>query len=195
MGSGTGIDLEGMAAEEEGERPRPRPRRVAPRSERLAAKRQEEQGYWIDLPNTGTDARIRRLSLADKAFVSSLPTPVQAKLTAALGSARQGQRSYGETVATLDDAARAICLRAFVEPRLVPTEADLVPGDESVWLVDDVHPADRLMVFNLCNGVDAEAAKRLEPFRPGPAGPLPVQPADEASQSPLRPVGDAGSGL
>lgn len=176
--------------------------RMLSRSEVRARRKQAEDpnlGFWFPLPKTGIDARVRLLSLTDKAFLASLPDAAQKRITEALATL-SGQREGDDkipahkrairAVGKLDDVAREFCLRGFIYPRLVATEAELPEEDESVWLVDDVHPDDRAAYYNLCEGSDAEAVGKLEPFRPGQMDAVSAESNVEASPAS---VGNPGS--
>lgn len=121
------------------------------------------QGTEIYLKRTKSKAIVRDLPFTDYIMLSGVPANLRAQIDASFkDSALQKLAATGVAdVNGLEDSmsmwekgivmANAICLAAFVTPRLVQHESELDPNDPLVWLVDDVEVQDRLEVMAFCN--------------------------------------------
>jgi hypothetical protein len=174
------------------------PRHLPSRSEQRERRRQaEEEGYWFPLTiPTGEFARIRMLSVADRAFLGTLPDSTQklimehvADLSGASSRAqadkspehKKAMRNLGKS----DQIAKILMCYAWISPRIVMAEADLPPVEDPenpVWLADDVHPDDRIRYFSLVQSADARAWGALRTFRDGPGTPVLAQPDEQTSE-------------
>lgn len=146
-------------------------------------RKQLTDGYTFPLTSTFAgmdeddvgDARVRRISSLDSAVLESLPNEVQATVWAGMDAMRKFQneaKSRGEPTNLKEmmannreiiTAASEWCIAAFIQPKLVKTEAELTPG---AWLVDRVHEEDRVNIFLMCMDNDSDAMKKLRLFRP-----------------------------
>lgn len=153
-----------------------------------------EDGYVFPLAATsivqGTEikARVRRLTTTDRAAIEALPNDVQATVWAGIKEFQAEQQRIsdeGEAQSLLDavksntrvlPAADALCIAAFIEPRLVAAAADLAthPG---AYLVDDIEPEDRISFLHACLDADSASAKQLKLFRRPAAQHVPDRPA------------------
>jgi hypothetical protein len=150
-------------------------------------RKQQDIGFTFPLAATslGMDepirARVRRLSLLDKAAVDRLSQDAQELVWAGIKVMRderkRRERSGDDEIEpeTLEEslaqsektmpAANAFCVASFIEPRLVATQREVaqVPGS---WWVEDIHEDDRLAFWIACNDSSSDQAKRLKMFRP-----------------------------
>lgn len=175
------------------------PKHLPSRSEQREARRQaEEEGYWFPLTiPAGQYARIRMLSVADRAFLGTLPDATQKLIMEHVadlsgGSARaQADKSpeHKKAIRNLgksDQVAKILMCYAWISPRIVMTEADLPPvedPDNPVWLADDVHPDDRIRYFALVQSADARAWGSLRSFRDGPGTSVLAQSDEQAAEA------------
>ena len=142
-----------------------------------------ENGYTFPLAATsivqGTDltARVRRLSTTDRASINALPTAIQETVWAGIQKFADMVNDGGKPdslieAATRNDeirkAADGFCIAAFIEPRLVATEADLT-GNPGAYLVSDIEAEDRISFMYACLDADSAQAKQLKTFRPKPS--------------------------
>lgn len=124
------------------------------------ASERRNRGTQVFLPATQTLAVIRDLPFTDYTMLSGIPAELREQIDASIRNkdvqevARTGQmqtESLSRAVDMFSHAekmANAVCIAAFIKPRLVMRESELVPGDEFVWLVTDVELDDRLAVLN-----------------------------------------------
>ncbi len=152
-------------------------------------RRQREDGYLFPLTATsiGLDeplvAHVRRLNLTDRAAIDLLPQDVQGvvwegvkefdKLQKANRAGKDSPDSLDEAILNNEKsmkAADAFCIAAFIEPKLVATEADL-PANGAAYVVTDIAAEDRIGLFMVCVDADSARAKNLKMFRrqPSPA--------------------------
>jgi len=138
-----------------------------------------EDGYEFPLAATSLvygqklTARAHRLSTTDKAAIDALPTTLQdtvwsgIKQFAELVKDGREPASLAEAAARNDEirkAANGFCIAAFIEPRLVATEAELA-GNPGAYVVDDIEAEDRISFMYACLDADSAQAKQLRPFR------------------------------
>lgn len=121
------------------------------------------QGTEIYLKKTGSKAIVRDLPFTDYVMVSGIPSHLRSEIDASFRdkNIQQVAQTGTANVQGLNDAynmwekglqmANAICIAAFVMPRLVLTEAELDESDPMTWLVTDIDPSDRLEVMAFVN--------------------------------------------
>lgn len=165
-------------------------------------RREEEEGYPLELPHDGITVWVRIIDVFDRATIMGLPSAVQRLLlkgvNASLGVNEKTGFDVTETLDVLDgidEAADMACLRGFVRPRLVATQAEAdASGDPNVWPLAYVHPRDRKFFFRVVTGQEAKVEQEMLRFRraalAGVESPRPDggRPAADAA---LRPVGHA----
>jgi hypothetical protein len=171
-------------------------------------RRQREDGYLFPLTATsiGLDetmtAHVRRLNLTDRAAIDLLPKDVQGvvwegvkefdKLQKASKAGRDSPDSLDEAILNNEKsmkAADAFCIAAFIEPRLVATEADLTDG---AYVVTDIAAEDRIGLFMICVDADSARAKNLKLFRRKPHADVSNGTAGPMAAPSLYPVESAG---
>lgn len=177
----------------------PSSRRRPTREEVIERRRREKEGFKFRLFRTGYDARVRIVSLADRAMMEALPAHVQDRLGKIMkrqNAARPTEdfagylRGSGITL----DMADIFCVAGFIDPPLVLTEADLVYQPDA-WVVTDLHPDERIAFFQACNDEEEGAASRLEPFSPGPGESVLDRPVEPEADEAVRPAGTPGVGI
>jgi len=158
----------------------------------LAARERERRGFRFELFRTapGEHAHVKRLSLADRTMLGSLPSAMQERVLRLLNETRGDGDAGPLTIARItknqtrqEDLANAFCVAGFIDPVLVGTEADLAANPDAL-VVTDLALEERLAYLNACLGNDEVAARRLEPFLDEPDIPM-------DSLSPDVPDGDA----
>lgn len=189
---------------------RSRDKRFRSRSE-VKAHRQKQQdlGFTYKLSATGLglpedewdEVRVKRLSLKDAAAFNQIPTHMQDQVNQGLQLIEDAQKKAqleGRSTETLAErfkgnkemlaAADAFCIVTFIAPKLYATEAELnEAGDSTGWVVDDIHPDDRIDIFFANLDADSSAAKKFRTYTPrsgadagsGPVGPV----ATESSEN------------
>lgn len=153
-------------------------------------RREEDEGYPLELPHDGITVWVRIIDVFDRATIVGLPNAVQRLLlrgvNAQLGIREQQGFDVAGTLDVLDgidEAADTACLRGFVKPRLVRTQEEAnAANDPHVWPLEYVHPRDRKHYFRLVTGQEAEVEAEMLRFRraslaglenPRPDGTLP----------------------
>jgi hypothetical protein len=152
---------------------------------RDARRRQEDPAYGLMFPLTqpaefaGVEVRVRLMSIADSAFLATLPTAVQrfvmeciADLSgqSARAQSRKDEPSGIKMVRHLKsraDVARAIIPFTWISPRVVQRVEDLPEvedPDNPVWHIDDIHEDDLVRFYALVAGEDQAGAASLRPF-------------------------------
>lgn len=168
------------------------------RADVLARRQLEREGFSFKLFRTGTVARVRLVSLSDRATMGTLPTALQERLTKIFGkaNAETGKaRSFKEFLSgaeTTLEMADLLCVIGFLEPKLVLTEADLESNPEA-WVVTDLHPDERIAFFQVCN--DETAAEKLQPFHRKPIGDVLDRQVEPTSIETVRPTSFTPSGV
>jgi hypothetical protein len=142
-----------------------------------------EDGYEFPLAATsivyGQEIKIRahRLSTTDRAAIDALPTTIQETVWAGIKKFANLVKDGGEPNSLAEAAARndeirkaadGFCIAAFIEPRLVATEAE-VAGVPGAWCVNDIEAEDRISFLYACLDADSPQAKQLRPFRRKPS--------------------------
>jgi len=152
----------------------------------LAARERERRGFSFELFRTapGERAHVKRLSLADRTMLGSLPSAMQERVLRLLNETRGDGDAGPLTIARItknqtrqEDLANAFCVAGFIDPVLVGTEADLAANPDAL-VVTDLALEERLAYLNACLGNDEVAARRLEPFLDEPDGVVDVLPPD-----------------
>lgn len=146
-----------------------------PTREQVRAARQRETsvGFEYPLPFTGGTARVRALSIVDRATIKALPTAIQddlaAEMTKRSGSGRQVDaqviKSMLSTLENQERIANAFCVLGFLQPSVVATEDDLNPDDPYQIVVTDLHIEERVGYLQHCLHVETVQAGRLRRFR------------------------------
>lgn len=153
-------------------------------------RKQLEDGYLFPLTATsiGMDevlkARVRRLTILDRAAIESLPQHVQQAVWEGNKEAeRMSKQMAGQDPQSLIEsatknetilpAANAWAIASFIEPRLVATEPEL-SGASGAWVVDDIAAEDRVSFFLACMDADSTSARQLKLFRPKTPGHVPT---------------------
>lgn len=169
-----------------------------PSREAFLAFRQKQVELGFEFPLTASSvgkseqwkARVRRLSLMDRASIDALPSLVQAQIWEGLKVLREETRrrnrdgiddpeSLIEVLANNErvlPAADAFCIASFIDPPLV-YRTDELNRFPNAYLVTDIRPEDRVSFFLACSDADSEAAKKLKLFRPDRESPIDVEPA------------------
>jgi len=138
----------------------------------LAARERERRGFRFELFRTmpGEYAHVKRLSLADRTMLGSLPTAMQERVLRLLNETRGDGDAGPLTIAKItknqtrqEDLANAFCVAGFLDPTLVGTEDELANNFDAL-VVTDLALEERLAYLNACLGNDEVAARRLEPF-------------------------------
>ncbi len=171
-------------------------------------RRQRENGFTFPLVATSLgleetlEARVRGLELFDKAAIKQLPVDVQAAVWEAIQVSQREQKlmaefkgspetfdAFSERGRHLIEVANVFVIAAFVEPRVVATEAELAeqPG---AWWIENIHTDDRIEFMQLSNSTDAGVSKKLKMFRPGPAPDVADEPALPVATEPAPDMGD-----
>lgn len=136
-------------------------------------RRIEAEGVPFFLHITGMEAKVRRLSFADKAMLMGLPSHLQHELSAAYNQFSSNTTQKTRTVQDMARAAanderiaNALCCAGFLEPRLTMTEAEAdLARDDGVWWVGDLHIEERKRYMNLVLGNGGEEdLKRIAGF-------------------------------
>lgn len=96
---------------------------------------------------------------------------------------------FSERGRHLIEVANVFVIAAFVEPRVVKTEAELAEHPGS-WWVENIHTDDRIEFMQLSNSTDAGVSKKLKMFRPGPAPVVADEPALPVAPEPAPDMGD-----
>jgi hypothetical protein len=149
--------------------------RIPTRDEARKARAQErDDGFLLPLPYTGGVARVRLLSIVDRATISALPTAIQDELAFELNRKRangsgaiRGPKAVAEMVSNLgnqEKIANAFCVLGFIKPRLVEREDDLDPDDPYCLLVTDLHIEERTSYLLRSLQVETAQARKLAPF-------------------------------
>lgn len=143
---------------------------IPTRAQAQAARNQETVlGFKYELPYTGGFARVRLLSIADRATIDGLPKSIQDELqNELLKSSRNGKEvlSVRASIETQEKLANAFCVLGFIKPRLVLTEADVDPSDPYCWTVGDLHMEERTGYLLRCLNTEVRQARKLLPFHP-----------------------------
>lgn len=157
-------------------------------------RRQIEDGFLFPLTATSIGsgdtwtARVRRITLTERATIELIPTDLQAAVMAGLKEVQKAvaeadQRAENQSLLdTVKEngrvlpAADAFCVASFIEPQLVLTDADLATNPDA-WVVTDIAAEDRIGWFLACVNAQSEQAKSLKMFRPAtpvdvPTGPV-----------------------
>lgn len=137
---------------------------ILTREQAIAAQQERRnRGTQVWLENTGTVAIIRDLPFAEYTMLQGIPADLRGAIDASIRNEKTRNIMTGGTVKIegLEDAvqmyevglqaANAICIAAFVTPRLVQTADELDPADPNVWLVTDIDAQDRLDVMTFIN--------------------------------------------
>lgn len=149
------------------------PRRMTRAEAREIRRREREEGVEFWLKNTGIAVRVRDLPFSDRTMLQGIPDALRAPIGKLLTDAQQVSADTPDlaTALRLVDGEAAltdgVCIAGFLWPRLVRTEAEL-DGSDDVWLVDDLHPDEKLdyrkFVFRNRDGAQGDTA-RLASFR------------------------------
>jgi hypothetical protein len=142
------------------------------------ARQRTERGVVFTLERTGAKAIVRRIYAADHVAIGQLPAQMQQRVLdglAKLTNAANAMRSDGRVSRDIalqnmrgnEEAVNAVCVAAFVKPRLIFAEAERTHPGEVV--VTDIDLWDRQQVFLYTQSENEEAAKHAAPFLPGPA--------------------------
>ena len=149
-------------------------------------RRQQEDGFLFPLAATsvGMDetlqARVRRLNTTDRASIEMLPSAVQDTVFSGMKAFEKEQKAAEEAgkPGSLSDvvlsnqrvllAADAVCIAAFIEPKLVATEDELA-ANPGAYTVNDIAAEDRISFFMACADADSASARQLKTFRHKPA--------------------------
>jgi len=140
--------------------------------ERVAASQQarRDRGTEIYLKNTGSKALVRDIPFTDYVMLAGIPAELRAQIDDTIRDrktqeiAKTGTANFDslndavDMYARAEQMANAVCIAAFIKPRLVMRESELQPGDPMVWLVTDVDIDDRLAFLNWINRNRQEAA-------------------------------------
>lgn len=174
-------------------------RRRPTREEIKDRRRREREGFKFRLFRSDYDARVRLVSLADRAQMAALPANIQDRLTKVMKQQQATQssedfagflRGSGLTL----DMADIFCVAGFIDPPLVMTEDELVYQPDA-WVVTDLHPDERVAFFQACNDEGGDAASRLEPFFEGPGEPVLDRSVEPSTEPSVGPVGTTGGGI
>lgn len=124
-------------------------------------RRQQTEGFAFHLDLDNYDARVRLLSLAERATLIGLPDRVRSLMLTAFDQRIQGgQTARRETdplklLADSEETINAVCVAGFIKPRLVMDEADRDKLRGVFWVGDlDYH--DRQRYFQLVTGSDEQ---------------------------------------
>lgn len=165
-----------------------------------------EQGYTLTLPVASKEQgspfviRVRRLSLDETAATNGISPQMQQEVkkrtTAMVAWQEQIAKRNKDTDvsavelieqltdeherAALVKAVHAVCLAAFIEPRLVDNDADAATQPDA-WHVDDFAFADLYLAFETVTDVEGKAGQRLRLFRPESAPDVAVDGTVQAS--------------
>lgn len=143
-----------------------------------------ERGYLftlfhtVDANGNPTVARVKRMTLAERATIAALPSALQTKF---LDIARKIQEASGsrsrdqqltkermlENAGRSNDQANLYVCAGFIEPRVYMTQQEARERG-GIW-VDRIHYADRQAFANLCEESSEEAASRFRPVSERPA--------------------------
>ncbi len=143
-----------------------------------------ERGYLftlfhtVDSEGNPTVARVKRMTLAERATIAALPSLLQTKF---LDIARKIQEQSGarnrDTILTkermlensgrINDQANLYVCAGFLEPRVYLTQQEAIEHG-GVW-VERIHYADRSAFATLCEESSEEAASRFRPVGVGPS--------------------------
>lgn len=128
------------------------------------------EGFKFPLLRTGGYARVRLLSIQDRAAIGRLPQAMQNKVNKMLTSGAQnnGRIQTNDILKTLDDktdVADAFCVIGFITPRLVATPDEVDPNDPYCMWVGDLHVDERNGYLMHVMNIEGVQAKKLEPFR------------------------------
>lgn len=123
-----------------------------------------------------TTALVRRVSLTNQAQLAVLPRAMQERVfhqvrdaeadAVSLSARIQNFDGYLRRLAKSQEVAQVLAMAGFVEPELVPTEADLDPVKAEAglqWVVTDVAPEDLMAYVIWCQGDERAAAGRFRP--------------------------------
>jgi hypothetical protein len=148
-------------------------------------RRQEEDGFEFELTATsiglGGDvwvAHVRRTTLAEGGGLENIPRHLQNAVTQGLEDIHRANKAAEGTKRSVLDmvrenktvlkAADPFCVAAFINPKLVLTEAELA-DNPGAWPVSAIAAEDRIGVFMICANAQSEQAKTLTFFRPEPS--------------------------
>lgn len=148
--------------------PTPQPRPAIRRDQAAAMRQAERDGVPFWCHRTGFEAKVKLLSLADRAMLAGIPAQLQAQLTASLTGAQRagGSRTFSDLLRTVgedEQLANAFCIAGFVWPRLVATEAEL-DGSDDCWVVTDLHIDERKKYLSLVMGGEQEEMAKIANF-------------------------------
>lgn len=142
-----------------------------------------ERGYFftlfhtVDREGNPTVARVKRMTLAERATIAALPALLQTKFLEIARKIQEGQmRGRADQVLTKErmlensgrqnDQSNLYVCAGFLEPRVYLTQAEATEHG-GVW-VERIHYADRAAFANLCEESSEEAAGRFRPIGGGP---------------------------
>jgi hypothetical protein len=116
-------------------------------------------------------AEVKLVNLTDKTLLGAVPHNVREMIERLFFSAPASQRGNkankrirtDQTASRIRDVGYAYGCAGFVNPKLVLTEAEADPDNNVVW-VGDIPLHDLTEYARICEGDDALAARRLEPF-------------------------------
>lgn len=117
-------------------------------------------------------AEVKLVNLTDKTLLGAVPHNVRDLIERLFFSAPANQRGNkpgakkartDQTAARIRDVGYSYGCAGFVSPRLVLTPEEADPDNNVVW-VGDIPLHDLTEYARICEGDDALAARRLEPF-------------------------------
>lgn len=163
-------------------------------------RRQEEEGFAFKLFRTGGYARVRFVSLADRASLSALPNRLQQRMIEIVQKDRPAGKGGDELMSAKEffkaaennlELADLFCMAGFIQPRLVLRPEDRDPNDPYSWPVEALHKDERIAFVRLMD--DEGAAEKLLPFPRQPRPDVLDQRTLEAAPAPERAY-EAGRG-
>lgn len=168
------------------------------RSRAKAAQEKRERGYvfWLFDTDDGVPApvRVRKIPLAKFASIQGLSPRQQNVIMEVLEDAQEGRLGVAKTWTELaktqdkqEEVANAICIGAFIAPRLVLTEQEemLAGDDDDVMWVERISITDRVRFFNTLMAPEGSAARQLEPFPEAGVAGSPAAPSVPSAEAAL----------